>query len=74
MLGVKWNTSVDQIGYTFEALIKAAESTEPTKRGIVSMIGRFYDPVGFLSPIIIKFKVFMQSLCEARLGWDESIP
>ena len=74
VLGVKWNASEDRLAYSFEALIRAAESTEPTKRGIISTIGRFYDPVGFLSPVIIKFKVFMQSLCEARLGWDELIP
>ena len=73
-LGVKWNTSEDQLGYTFDSVIKATDNSEPTKWGIVSAIGKFYDPMGYLSPIVIKFKVFMQALCEAKIGWDELIP
>ena len=74
VLGVKWNTSEDQLGYTFDAITRAAEIAEPTKRGIVSVMGRFYDPIGFLAPIIIKFKVYMQALSEAKIGWDEVLP
>ena len=39
----------------------------------MSLIGRFYDPLGFLAPVVVKFKIFMQSLCEARIGWDETL-
>ena len=74
VLGVKWNNSEDQIGYTLESIVKAAETTEPTKRGIISTLGKSYDRMGFLSPVIIMFKVFMQALCEAKLGWDEFCP
>ena len=74
MLGIKWNMSEDQLRFNFESIIKAAESTEQTKRGIVSVIGRFYDSMEFVSPVVIKFKVFMQALCEAKIGWDEFIP
>ena len=66
--------SEDQLRYVFDSVIKAAENAEPTKRSIVSAIGRFYDPMGFLSPIVIKFKVFMQALCKAKIGWDEVVP
>ena len=59
VLGVKWNTLKDQIGYTFESIIKAAETTKPTKRSIISTIGKIYDPVGLLSPVVIKFKVLI---------------
>ena len=27
------------------------------KRNIVSIVGRFYDPLGFLSPVVICFKM-----------------
>ena len=74
VLGIKWNTSEDQLRFNFESIIKAAENREQNKRGIVSKIGRFYDPMGFVSPVVIKFKVFMQALCEAKIGWDELIP
>ena len=74
MLGVKWNTCEDQLGYTFDAITRVAEIAEPTKRGIVSVIGRFYDPIGFPAPIVIKFKMYMQALSEAKIGWDELLP
>ena len=47
---------------------------EPTKRNVISLIGRFYDPLGFLAPIVVRYKVFMQTLCKAKIGWDETVP
>ena len=47
---------------------------EPTKRSVVSLIGRFYDPLGFMAPIVVRFKVFMQSLFETKTGWDKAVP
>ena len=42
----------------------------PTKRAIVSLVGKFYDPLG---PVVINFKIFLQKLCEAKLGWDQPL-
>ena len=50
-----------------------ARSIEPTKRNVVAIVGRFYDPVGTLSPIVIQFKVFFQELCQSKLSWDETL-
>ena len=33
-----------------------ARSLLPTKRHTVSLVGRIYDPLGFLSPIVIRLK------------------
>ena len=44
-----------------------------SKRDVVNLIGHFYDPLGFLVPVVVKFKIFMQSLYEARIGWDETL-
>ena len=41
---------------------------------MIHLIGNFYDPIGYLAPIAIRYKVFMQSLCELKVGWDELIP
>ena len=48
--------------------------TEPTKRNVVSIIGKFYDPLGFLAPVVIRFKRFFQKLCQQQLQWDEALP
>lgn len=40
---------------------------------MVSLIGKFYDPLEFLSPIIVKYEIFMQTLCEAKMEWDNML-
>ena len=42
-----------------------------TKRNIVSVTAKFFDPLGVVSPVTILFKMFCQQLCEAKVGWDE---
>ena len=44
------------------------------KRNLVSLIGKFYDPLGFLTPITIKFKILFQKLCQIKLNWDDTLP
>ena len=47
-----------------------ARSLEPTKQNIVSLVGKPYDPLGILAPVVVKFKMFLQTMCEAKLEWD----
>ena len=74
VLGVTWNVSSDQIVFSLTELAEQAKNLEPTKRNVISLIGRFYDPLGFLAPIVVRYKIFMQALCEAKISWDEAIP
>ena len=39
----------------------------------MSVVGRFYDRLGFLSPIVICFKILFQELCERGQGWDQPL-
>ena len=71
---MNWNVSSDQIVFSLDELAEQARRLEPIKRNVISLIGRFYDPLGFLAPIVVCYKVFMQSLCEAKIGWDDTIP
>ena len=47
-----------------------ANKSEPTKCHVISVIGRFYDPIGIVAPII-KFKMSFQE-CYSKLEWDQS--
>lgn len=47
---------------------------KPTKRDILSYIARFYDPMGFISPIVIKAKALMQRLWSEGIGWNDIAP
>ena len=50
-----------------------ARSLPPTKRCIVSLDTRIYDPLGFLSPVVVRLKSLFQELCELKLEWDEPL-
>ena len=74
VLGVIWNPQDDCLQFCVTDIAEAAATTEPTKRNVVSIIGKFYDPLGFLAPVIIRFKGLFQRLCERQLQWDEALP
>ena len=63
VLGVCWEPNSDQLIFDVAEIAQLTGTLEPTKRNVVSTIERFYDPLGFLSPLI-KFKILFQKLCE----------
>ena len=73
VLGVCWNVQSDQLIFELSTIAASAITLFPTKRRAVGLIGRFYDPLGFLSPITIKFKVLVQQLCKTQVHWDEPL-
>ena len=74
ILGVSWNPTSDHLIFNLTKLARLTSCLQPTKRNVVSLIGRFYDPLGFLAPVTIRFKVLFQKLCRDKLEWDESLP
>ena len=34
----------------------------------------FFDPIGFISPVIIEMKIFLQEITVLKLGWDTPLP
>ena len=68
VLGVRWNFASDQFVLDLREIATLARNIELNKRNVVSVTAKFYDPIGFLSPIITEFKIFFQELCKARLA------
>lgn len=70
-LGLKINVKDD----TF--IISSPEpfkTTCITKRSILSYIGKFYDPMGYVSPIIVSAKVIMQKMWILNTSWNDQPP
>ena len=65
VLGVRRNIESDQLIFEPSTIAEATITLVPTKRRAISLIGRFYDPLGFLSPITIRFKVLVHELCQS---------
>ena len=59
VLDVWWNLDNDQVVFDLRETANLARIIDPTKRNFVSVAAKFYDPMGFLSPIIIEFKIFL---------------
>ena len=68
-LGVRWCAQSDTFGFSITIPEKPL-----TRRGILSTVGSFYDPLGILSPVIFTAKRILQDLCRKGLGWDDAIP
>lgn len=73
VLGVRWEPAEDLLIFDLAHLAERAVRIQPTKRNVVSVIGQIYDPLGFLSPITIAFKILMQEVCKTKLGWDQPL-
>ena len=73
ILGVHWNFIHDQLVFDLSDIAQYAATLEPTKRNIVGVSAKFYDPLGLVSPVTVQFKLLFKALCEAKLKWDEPL-
>lgn len=71
VLGLQWLPLEDVFTYKVS---KPPYEHHWTKRKILSQVGKLYDPNGFIGPILIVAKVFIQSLWKLELDWDEHVP
>lgn len=70
-LGIYWNSQTDTFQYTVNVNLKP---DHVTKRTILSEVSKLFDPLGLVSPVILKAKTIVQELWKLKLTWDESIP
>lgn len=68
-LGVLWRIEEDVFGYDVTPPMKPV-----TRRGMLSTVSSVYDPLGFVSPFILRAKLIFQESCRLALGWDETVP
>ncbi|UYV77734.1 hypothetical protein LAZ67_15002083 [Cordylochernes scorpioides] len=68
ILGINWNPSTDNFTITVNSLKDVY-----SKRQLLSDISRIYDPLGWLSPVIISFKILFQTLWKQDLDWDDPL-
>jgi hypothetical protein len=59
---------------THSAFLPQQQQQKLTRRIVLSEMSRLFDPIGWLSPVLIQAKIFSQSLWKLELGWDEALP
>ena len=72
-LGLKWSPLFDSFSYQTKALATSGDDSESkvvTKRMALSEKSKLFDPLGWISPVLIQFSVFFQDLWIDGLDWD----
>ncbi|UYV79073.1 hypothetical protein LAZ67_17001003, partial [Cordylochernes scorpioides] len=72
ILGVVWNKMEDSL----KCELPDNLSLQPklTKRLVLSMVQRIFDPLGFCAPVFLPPKLLLQRSWGLKLGWDTSLP
>ncbi|KRZ07030.1 hypothetical protein T11_11806 [Trichinella zimbabwensis] len=71
-LGIVWDSKEDII--TFPVVSVARPDQQMTKRGMLSVIMKIFDPLGYLSPFLVKAKRMLQALWRKGIDWDTPLP
>ena len=70
-LGLKWNVENDCFVYETDFSL---DDKPLTKRKLLSITSSLYDPLGFVSPVLLIPKLTQQELCRRSLEWDDQVP
>lgn len=71
VLGLTWDSISDKLKFK----VKLRERTDRiTKRSIASDGAMIFDPNGYITPVTIRAKLFLQNLWRIGVQWDEELP
>ena len=73
VLGVSWNVKSDTLHQEHSDLVKYAETLPPTKRSVLKLSAKIFDPIGLITPLTIHMKVLFQVLCSTDYDWDDEL-
>ena len=79
-IGPESKNKVLGMGYSFEEddmFVKIGWKLDReviTKRDLLSWISTIYDPLGYISPFVLKGRYFFQQVNQLKIEWDEPVP
>ena len=69
-LGLHWNVENDTLGVK----VSLNPSSRDSRRSCLSTLSSTFDPLGLMSPVILKAKRLVQRSCQLKLDWDDPLP
>lgn len=69
-LGIFWSRDKDAF---FFSITPSTENCQYTKRQVLSLIARLYDPLGWVSPCTMLAKHLMQKIWQTKTDWDDIV-
>jgi hypothetical protein len=73
VLGMNWDTDSDTFVLKLTKVVQFARNLEPTKRNVLKIAAKLFDPLGLLSPVTVLLRMLLQELCAAKYEWDAVI-
>jgi len=70
VLGLEWHPEGD----FFKCALSLSPKPLYSKRGILSLVARIFDPLGIFGPAVFLAKIIMQRTWKSGLGWDDPLP
>ena len=67
-LGVNWDIGSDTLRFKLNL-----DGKPTTRRQMLSMISKIYDPLGLAAPFLLKGKRILQELCKSNFNWDDVV-
>ncbi|KAL0146957.1 hypothetical protein M9458_057896 [Cirrhinus mrigala] len=74
VLGLVWRTETDDFVFDLTALLDAVAKRQNSKRCVLKLSARIFDPIGFLTPFAVCVKCLFKEMWIRGLGWDEELP
>ncbi|CAB3997366.1 G2 M phase-specific E3 ubiquitin- ligase [Paramuricea clavata] len=73
VLGMNWDTDSDTFVLKLTKVVQFARNLEPSKRNVLKIAAKLFDPLGLLSPVTVLLRMLLQELCAAKYEWDAVI-
>ena len=73
VLGLSWDNINDCLLFNLDWLIQYARELPLTKRSVLKVAAKLYDPLGIISPVFLPVKLIFQELCKLKVDWDEPL-
>ncbi|XP_076060326.1 uncharacterized protein LOC143036654 [Oratosquilla oratoria] len=64
-LGLNWSLGKDEMSISINI-----DEIPRTKRELLAVIGKIYDPLGMVAPVVLEGRVLLQELFRNGIGWD----
>ncbi|XP_046145505.1 uncharacterized protein LOC114881879 [Osmia bicornis bicornis] len=71
LLGIQWMPQTDNFGFSSTI---TDQPSKCSKRLVLSEVARIFDPLGFVSPVIVRAKMLLQELWLHKINWDDPLP
>ncbi|XP_043203579.1 uncharacterized protein LOC122371370 [Amphibalanus amphitrite] len=71
VLGVVWAPTDDSLRFDPSSLVSLSDSLRPTKRNVLRISARIFDPLGLLTPFTVRTKMLLKQLWIGGNRWDD---